>query len=307
MKELEKCKLCPRNCSINRYQELGFCGASAQIKVADYRLHQWEEPVLSGSRGSGTVFFSHCNLKCIFCQNHEISISNQGVILNEEQLAFIFLELQKEGAHNINLVTPTHYVPQIASVLRKIKNKKLFIPVVYNTSSYENVSTIQMMEGLVDVYLADLKYFDDDLAKKYSHCKDYFHFASLAIDEMFSQVGSIQLKGDLMIKGVIVRVLVLPGHVDDAKKIISYLFQTYGNHIFISIMNQYTPIKHIQEFPQLNHTLTDNEYAEVVNYSYDLGVRCAFIQEGDCALQSFIPDFDLHKVELLLDQNSWDS
>lgn len=293
---LANCHLCYRNCEVNRYLEKGACGASSKIKVAHYGLHMWEEPLLSGTKGSGTVFFSYCNLKCIFCQNQKISADGYGKEISVLRLQEIFLELQKKGAHNINLVTPTHYVPQIVESLQKIKDKSLTIPVVYNTSSYENVSTIQFLQGLVDIYLADLKYFDSSLALQYSHCPNYFEVAVQAISEMVKQIGTIEICDGIMKKGVIVRILVLPGHIDDAKKILTYLYQTFQNQIIISIMNQYTPIKNFVEYPNLNRKLTEEEYDEVVNFAYDLGIRNAFIQEGDTQLQSFIPNFDCSKV-----------
>ena len=296
MELLKNCELCPRKCHVNRYEKVGFCGANNRIKLAYYSLHKWEEPVISGNNGSGTVFFSNCNLRCIYCQNKKISIDGYGKEISNKRLGEIFLKLQDMGAHNINLVTPTHYVPQIASVLKKIKNKDLKIPVVYNTSSYENVGTLMIMKNLVDIYLADLKYFDDNLAKKYSLCSNYFEVATMAIDEMFRQVGKVELddKG-LLKKGVIVRVLVLPDHVSDAKKIIDYLYNTYHDDIYISIMNQYTPVNKC-EYSNLNRKLTDKEYEEVINYALTIGVNNAFIQEGETAEESFIPDFDKNIV-----------
>lgn len=293
---LKKCNLCPRNCGINRYETTGFCKANDKIKVAYYSLHQWEEPVISGSIGSGTVFFSHCNLKCVFCQNKKISTGGYGKEITAERLKEIFLELQEKGAHNINLVTPTLYVPQIVDVLREIKGRELRIPVVYNTSSYENRGTIDLLNDLVDIYLADLKYFDDELGCKYSNCNNYFDVASEAIDEMYKQVGHFKIEDELMKVGVIVRVLVLPGHIDDSKKIIKYLYDKYGDNIIISIMNQYTPMCEIEEYPNLNRKVTEDEYNEVIDYACDLGVEMAFIQEGDTQDKSFIPDFDLSQV-----------
>ncbi len=293
---LTNCHLCYHNCGANRYLGVGICGASSKIKVAHYGLHMWEEPVLSGTKGSGTVFFSYCNLKCIFCQNQKISTEGYGKEISETRLQEIFLELQEMGAHNINLVTPTHYVPQIVNSLRKIKGNTLKIPVIYNTSSYENVSTIQFLQDSIDIYLADLKYFDSSLALQYSHCPNYFEVASRAISEMVKQIGSIEICNGIMKKGVIVRVLVLPDHIDDAKKILTYLYQTYQDKIIISIMNQYTPMKNFSKYPNLNRKLTDDEYDEVVNFAYDLGIRQAFIQEGDTQLQSFIPDFDCSRI-----------
>lgn len=294
MDMLESCMLCPRNCKVNRHKSVGFCGASDKVKLAYYSLHQWEEPIISGENGSGTVFFSNCNLRCLFCQNKKISTdrNSYGKEISNDKLKEIFLKLQDLGAHNINLVTPTHYVPQIIDVLKEVKNKNLKIPVVYNTSSYENVSTIESLKGLIDIYLADLKYFDDELGSKYSKCNDYFKYASLAIGEMYKQTGKFQIKDNLLVSGLVVRVLVLPGHVDDSKKIIKYLYDTYKDNIIISIMNQYTPVCKINDFPNLNRKLTDEEYDEVIDYACSLGIENAFVQEGETQSESFIPDFD---------------
>lgn len=294
---LKECRLCPRNCLVNRYEGVGICGASAKIRVSHYSLHHWEEPVISGNNGSGTVFFSHCNLKCIFCQNKKISTLGYGKEIGPARLRSIFLELQEKGAHNINLVTPTHFVPQIAKVLRKMRPQELKIPIVYNTSSYEWPRTISMMEGLADIYLADLKYFDSELGENYSNCRDYFEIASQAIAAMYEQVGQAVIGDDgLMKRGVIVRVLILPGHKEDAKKIIEYLYKTYGDGIYISIMNQYTPVTKTLKYPNLNWTVTEGEYNDVVDFACDLGVTKAFIQEGETCLESFIPNFDCKNV-----------
>ena len=296
MNILKECRLCPRNCGINRYEKVGVCGAGSKVKVSHYSLHEWEEPVISGTNGSGTVFFSHCNLKCIFCQNKKISTGGYGKEITNKRLGEIFLELQERGAHNINLVTPTHYVPQIKKVLTKLKGNELKIPVVYNTSSYENVETIKMMDGLVDIYLADFKYYDNEIAMNYSNCKNYFEVAANAIDEMYRQVGSPIFENDLMKKGLIVRLLILPGHKEDAKKIIEYVYNKYKDSVFISIMNQYTPVTKSLVYPNLNWTVTDNEYCDVINYACDLGVTNAFVQEGETADESFIPEFDCSNV-----------
>ena len=296
MNILRKCTLCPRNCGIDRYENVGICGATNKIKVAYYSLHHWEEPVISGNNGSGTVFFSHCNLKCIFCQNKKISTLGYGKEITIKRLQNIYLELQEKGAHNINLVTPTHYVPLIVKSLKNLKGNDLKIPIVYNTSSYENVETIKMMDGLVDIYLADFKYFDNKIGKNYSNCDNYFEVASMAIDEMYKQIGNPVIKNNLMVKGLIVRILLLPGHKEDAKNIIKYLYDKYGDKIYISIMNQYTPVTKTLIFPNLNWTVTDGEYADVINYACDLGVTKAFIQDGCTADESFIPDFDCSSV-----------
>ena len=292
MELLKNCMLCPRKCGVNRYEEKGFCGATNKVRVAYYSLHEWEEPIISGKNGSGTIFFSHCNLRCMYCQNKKISIDGYGKDISNKRLKEIMLLLQEKKAHNINLVTPTHYVPQIASVLHKIKNKELTIPVVYNTSSYENIGTLIAMRNLVDIYLADLKYYDDSLAEKYSLCSNYFETATLAIDEMWRQVGKYEMGDDgLLKKGLVVRVLILPGHVRDAKEIIQYLYQTYHDSIFISIMNQYTPVNSCK-YENLNRKVTEEEYEEVINYALTIGVKNAFIQEGEAAEESFIPHFD---------------
>lgn len=288
---LKKCMLCPRKCGVNRYEKVGVCGASTKIKVAYYSLHEWEEPIISGVNGSGTIFFSHCNLKCIFCQNKKISTGGYGKEIDITRLENIMLELQKKGAHNINLVTPTHYVPQIVKCLRDIKGNELKIPIVYNTSSYENIDTINMLDGLVDIYLADLKYFDEYLGRKYSYCSNYFEVATAAIDKMYEQIGRFVIENDLMKSGVIVRVLVLPGEENDAIKIIDYLYKKYGDNIFISIMNQYTPIDCL-EFENLNRKVTDEEYNRVIDYALSLGVKYAFVQDGETQDESFIPEFD---------------
>lgn len=292
MELLKNCNLCPRKCGVNRYKEKGFCGATNRIKLAYYSLHMWEEPIISGDNGSGTIFFSNCNLRCLYCQNKKISIDGYGKYISNKRLGEIMLELQNKGAHNINLVTPTHYVPNIISVLRKIKGKELKIPVVYNTSSYECVGTIIACRNLVDIYLADLRYFDDSLGEKYSLCSNYFENATMAIDEMYRQVGKCEFDNNGLLKsGLVVRVLILPGHADDSKKIIEYLYKTYGDDIFISIMNQYTPINKCK-YSNLNRKVTDEEYDSVVDYALSIGVTNAFVQEGEAADESFIPDFN---------------
>lgn len=296
MEILKNCCLCPRKCGINRYEQKGFCGANNKLKIAHYSLHMWEEPVISGDTGSGTIFFSNCNMKCMYCQNKKISLDGYGKYTSLKRLEEIMMELQDKGANNINLVTPTHYVPQIAKVLKRIKNKSLNIPVVYNTSSYENVGTLMMMNNLVDIYLADLKYYDDELALKYSLCTDYFETATMAIDEMYRQVGGLQISEDgLLKKGVIVRVLILPGHIEDAKNIINYLYKTFGDSIIISIMNQFTPVNKCK-YDNLNRKVTDDEYNEVIDFAAELGIVNAFVQEGDAAEESFIPDFDKNNI-----------
>ena len=289
--ELDKCNICPRECNINRNSnEVGFCKCNNEIKIANYSLHMWEEPCISGEVGSGTVFFSYCNLQCIYCQNYEISSLHKGKIVSREELVDIFLKLQNMGALNINLVTPTHYIPLIKNVIIIAKDKGLIVPVVYNTSGYEKVDSLKSLEGLIDVYLPDLKYYDNSLGIKYSKANNYFEYAKDAISEMYRQVGKVRIVNGVIKKGVIVRHLVLPGHIDDSKKIIKYLYDKYGDNIYISIMNQFTPVNKVN-YSNLNRTLTESEYDEVINYAYDIGVRNAFIQEGETCSESFIPKF----------------
>lgn len=288
-----KCNLCPRNCNVARDNgKLGFCGAGNEMMIARYSLHMWEEPCISGKKGSGTIFFSYCNMRCCFCQNYEISELHKGRIVTVKEFCNICLELQEKGASNINLVTPTHYVHLIVDGLKLAKEEGLNIPIVYNTSSYENVETIKLLEGFIDIYLPDLKYYDDIYARKYSKCDNYFKYASKAIDEMIKQVGKLEFDDNGMLKkGVIVRHLLLPGALGDSKKIIYYLYDKYKDNVFISIMNQYTPVRKLP-YKELNRKVTVNEYDELVNYAYDLGIRNAFIQEEDTQDESFIPNFD---------------
>ena len=287
------CTLCPRTCQVNRASGgTGFCGMTASIQVARASLHMWEEPCISGTNGSGTVFFTGCNLKCVFCQNHTIAIGKKGREVSVSQLADLFLMLQDKGAHNINLVTPSHYAPGIAEALRLAKKQGLCLPIVYNTSGYDSVSTLSLLDGLVDVYMPDFKYVSGELSKRYSHADDYFHVAKASLAEMFRQVGSPVFDGDMLVKGILVRHLLLPGCTADSKAVIEYLHATYGDNIFISIMNQYTPLPHVAAFPEINRKVTPAEYDEVVDFAIELGVENGFIQEGDTAEESFIPEFD---------------
>ena len=288
-----KCNLCPRRCNVDRaLGEVGFCGAGNEMVIARYSLHMWEEPVISGDTGSGTIFFSYCNMRCCFCQNYEISELHKGKVISIDEFCDICLELQERGACNINLVTPTHYVDLIVCGLKMAKEKGLVIPVVYNSSGYENVDTIKLLDKMVDIYLPDLKYYDNKLGEKYSNVKDYFFHASKAIEEMYKQVGRFKLDDNgMMISGVIVRHLLLPGNLEDSKRIIKYLYETYQDNIIISIMNQYTPIRELK-YKELNRKVTTQEYDDLIDYAYDLGVRNAFVQEDGTQMESFIPDFD---------------
>jgi len=291
---LEKCTLCPRECGVNRKNgEVGFCGADDRIKIARYALHFWEEPCISGKTGSGTVFFSHCNMGCVYCQNYKISTNGVGKFVTTDELANIFLDLQNQGANNINLVTPTHYVPQIIEAIKLAKANGLALPVLYNCGGYEKVETIRMLNGFVDIYLPDMKYFSDKYAVKYSNAPNYFITAKQAIDEMFSQVGKCKFDSNgIMKKGVIVRHLMLPSLLFESKKVIDYLFNTYKNDIYISIMSQYTPLLTLpKEYPELNRKIGKKYYDTLIEYAVNLGIENAFIQEGESASESFIPEF----------------
>lgn len=314
---MSDCTLCPRKCHANRTAgQAGYCGQSVHITAARAALHFWEEPCLSGDNGSGAVFFSGCNMRCVFCQNYHIAHGQIGKEITVERLAEIFLELQAKKAHNINLVTPTHFVPQIITALEKAKDAGLTIPVIYNTSGYEKVDTLKSLNGLVDIYLPDLKYYDSSLSRKYSNAPDYFAVASAAIGEMFRQTGipvfephvtddSHSLnenfsqdisEASLMKKGVIVRHLLLPGCAEDSRCILRYLYETYGNGIYMSIMNQYTPLSQVSAIPSLNRRITDEEYNAIIDYAISLGIENAFIQEGGTSSESFIPKFDYEGI-----------
>ncbi len=284
------CNLCPRECGVDRTVNTGFCSVGQTLKISRAALHFYEEPPISAQNGSGTVFFSGCNLRCVYCQNKEISLGF-GKEITVQRLAQIFLELQQKGAHNINLVTPDHFVPQIKNALVLAKQNGLELPIVYNTSGYCNVNTLRLLDGLVDIYLTDFKYFDDSLSLKYSGAKDYKHIASLATKEMFRQVGKpVFDENGVMQKGVIVRHLVLPGFLANSKDILEYLYATYKDDIYISIMNQFTPMN-LEKFPEINRTVSEKEYQEIVLFANMLGIKHAFVQEGDTQKESFIPDF----------------
>ena len=291
---MKNCRLCPRNCGADRLSgKRGYCGAGAEILVARAALHMWEEPCISGSEGSGAVFFSGCSLGCVFCQNRSISRGERGEKISAERLAQIMLELQDQKANNINLVTAGHFVPQIAAALALAKEQGLRIPVVYNSSGYEKAETLGMLSGLVDVYLPDFKYMDSELAAAYSRAPDYVETAKAALREMVSQTGLPMFDERGMItRGVIVRHLLLPGHVADSRRVVEYLFKTYGNRIYISLMNQYTPIPAVAADPLLSRKVTKREYDRLVDYALSLGVEQGFIQEGETAKESFIPEFD---------------
>ena len=295
MNELyNSCELCPRKCHINRNTTKGICSNTSTLKVARSALHYFEEPSISGTNGSGTIFFSGCNLKCCYCQNKEISNDNFGINISVERLSELMLELQAKKASNINLVTPTHFVPSIIEAIKLARRNGLSIPIVYNTSGYESVATIKQLAGYIDIYLTDFKYFDNKLGEDLSKVKNYFEIASLALEEMYKQVGKNKFASNgMMTKGIIVRCLVLPTKGTDTKKIINYLYKKYQDNIYLSIMNQYTPVNHSDTFTFLNDKVSDKEYDDIINYALDLGVKNAYIQEGETQDESFIPPFDL--------------
>ena len=292
--DLSHCTLCPRLCGADRINgELGYCRASAKIKIARSALHFWEEPCISGEHGSGTVFFSHCTLKCVFCQNYNISTENKGKIISVSKLADCFLDLQTQGANNINLVTPTHYVPLIIQALDIAKANGLTLPILYNTSGYENAETIKALDGYIDIYMPDMKYFDNKYAVKYSNAPDYFNITKSAIHEMYNQVGKpVFDENGIMQKGMIIRHLMLPGLLFDTKKIIDYIYREYENNVYVSLMSQYTPLEHVKRFPEINKKLNPKHYNAMIDYCADLGMENVYIQDGEAASESFIPPFE---------------
>lgn len=298
-RETASCRLCPRECRANRLAgERGRCGVTGRVKVARAALHMWEEPCISGEKGSGTVFFSGCSLGCVYCQNRAISDGRAGKEMSAGRLSEIFLKLQEQGAANINLVTAGHFLRPVIDALKRAKREGLRIPVVYNSGGYEKSEALARLEGLVDIYLPDLKYVSEDLAARYSKAPDYFAVASAALREMVRQAeaaggaGAAFDEDGMMERGVIVRHLQLPGCLTDSKRVVRYLYETYGDRIYISILNQYTPLAQTAAWPELNRRVTRREYDALVDYAIGLGVENGFIQEGDTAQESFIPPFE---------------
>lgn len=292
---MEKCNLCPRHCGAERKAgQAGVCGAAGdQILAARAALHMWEEPCISGENGSGAVFFSGCPLRCIYCQNYQIAHVDVKKQITRNRLAEIFLELQEQNAANINLVTPTHYTPEIVWALIRAREQGLVIPVVYNCSGYEKVETLKMLEGLVDIYLTDFKYMESELAARFSKAPDYPEVAKAALAEMVRQIGTAEFSGDGMMKrGVIVRHLLLPNHVKNGKRVVEYVYKTYGDQVWLSLMNQYTPLPQVKDIPELNRRVTKREYENLIGYTLGLGVVNGFVQDGKTARESFIPAFD---------------
>lgn len=295
---LKNCNLCARKCNVDRLNgKLGACNSSDKIKAARAELHMWEEPPISLDTGSGTVFFSNCNFRCVFCQNHEISQEDNGAFISIEELSNIFLRLQDKGANNINLVTPTHYVPQIIEALKIAKNNGLTLPILYNTNGYDSLDTIKALNGYIDVYLPDFKYFDDKYAIKYSKAPGYRDNVISILKEMYSQVGPNKFdeKGR-MIKGLIIRHLMLPTLLFDSKKVIDKIYNLFGDNVYISIMNQYTPMFNAFDYKELSKPLNPKLYDSLINYAAEIGVKNAFIQESGTNTTDFIPSFNLEGI-----------
>lgn len=299
LKLLKECRLCVRDCGVNRLEgKTGVCRSTSDIVIARAALHKWEEPCISDTKGSGAVFFSNCNFRCVFCQNHEISQEHKGKIISIERLSEIFLELQDQGANNINLVTPTHFVPQIIEALKIAKSKGLNLPVVYNTNGYDTVETIKLLNGIVDVYLPDFKYFNDKYATKYSFAPNYSKNVVEVIREMVNQVGKPQFNEDgIMIKGVIVRHLMLPGLLFDSKKVIDCIYSNFKDSVYISIMNQYIPMHKACNYPEINKSLNPKHYDSLIDYALSIGVKNGFIQESGTNDMAFIPPFNFEGVD----------
>lgn len=297
---MSNCNLCPRQCGAERENgKSGICGVSGKnMLAARAALHFWEEPCISGEKGSGTVFFSGCPLRCVYCQNYQIASTEVGMEISEERLKDIFLELQEKGAHNINLVTPTHYTPEIIRAIGKAKERGLRLPVVYNCSGYEKVETLKTLKGIVDIYLTDFKYMEKETAVRYSKAPDYPEIARAALKEMMDQTGEAKFdENGIMQSGVIVRHLLLPGHVRNARAVVKYVYETYGNQLYLSLMNQYTPLPQVKkEFPELDRRVTEREYQRLISYALELGIENAFIQDGKTAEESFIPMFDYEGI-----------
>ena len=287
---LENCKICPHKCGINRTMNVGRCKATDKIKIALYSVHDFEEPCISGKSGSGTIFFSNCNLNCVFCQNYEISQEGKGRFITIEELANIMIIQQEKGVENINLVTPTSYTLQIIEAIKIAKQQGLKIPIVYNTNGYENVETLKLLEGYIDIYLPDLKYYYDDIAKKYSKIDNYFEYATSAIKEMYRQVGQPVLNEEgIMQKGLMIRHLVLPNNIENSKKVLKWIKENIDENVFISVMAQYFPTYKAKEIQEISRKLTQEEFSEIENYLYEIGLENGYIQELGEHEEEYVP------------------
>jgi len=292
------CNICPRKCNIDRSLSNGYCHGGKNAKVALVSIHKWEEPSISGTNGSGTIFFSGCNMRCVFCQNHNISHGNKGIEITDDRLAEIFMEQQERDVHNINLVSGGHYVSNIINALKKAKTMGFNIPVVYNSNGYESVDTLKKLEGTIDIYIPDFKYFSDENAIKYSSAPGYFKTALSAIKEMYRQTGkNVFDKNGIMKKGVIIRHLVLPSLKNDSLKVIDAIKENFGNNVYVSLMSQYTPVYRANEFKEINRRITTFEYEKVTDYFLDIGLTNGYMQKRSSATSDYTPDFDLSGVE----------
>jgi len=300
--KLNKCDICPRECGVNREKgELGYCNSNSKVKIARAMIHHFEEPFISGEendqRGSGAVFFSNCPLKCVYCQNFNISHGGFGKELSNESLSRVFLNLQGEGAYNINLVSPTHFAPMIMESIEHARLNGLNIPIIYNTSGYEKSETIRNLKGYIDIFLTDIKYFNDKYSILYSNAKDYFKYASSSLEEMYSQIGKFKLdEQGIMKKGVVVRHLMLPGLLFDSKKILDHIYNIYGDDVYMSLMNQYVPMYGASNYPNINRKLTKAHYDSLIEYALKLGVKNALIQDEGTSKEFYIPDFNLEGI-----------
>ncbi len=293
-KEYERCTLCPRKCGINRNkEEKGFCGQTSVLKAGRASLHLWEEPCISGEKGSGTVFFSGCSLHCCYCQNFNLSRGEEGVVIDTENLSRVFLNLQDDGAHNINLVTGEHFAPHIKAVVKSARKGGLIIPVILNSSGYVSLETLDYLQDVIDIYLVDFKYMNPEIAKKYSVAEDYPDVAKKALEKMYKLAGTPVFNNDgILEKGVIVRHLCLPTCSGDSKNVIRYVYDKYKENVLLSIMSQYTPFGNCRKYPELTRKLTAEDYDEILDFCLEIGIEKAFIQEGEAASESFIPVFD---------------
>lgn len=298
MYNISRCTLCPRKCGANRLKSKGYCLGQSKARLALVSKHFWEEPSISGTKGSGTVFFSGCNMRCVFCQNHDISHTGYGIEVTDERLAEIFIEQQERGVHNINLVSGGHFAVNIANALITANKNGLKIPVVYNSNGYESVNTLKMLDGLIDIYIPDIKYFDDAYALKYSSAPNYFKVALEAVKEMYRQTGKNVFDNDgIMQKGVIIRHLVLPGLKNDSKRIMDAIKENFGNDVYVSVMSQYTPVFKADEFKEINRRITTYEYETVTEYFLDIGLKNGYMQKRTSASSDYTPKFDLSGIE----------